>query len=77
MRSLFLVCVLDPHLSVQTLTGCLVSRMLGKDIWNLHPDDITDFLYVSLLPIVSKVAGLNGEYSYSFGTSFSTWGPCQ
>lgn len=25
-----------------------VSRVgLGKDIWNVHPDDITDFLYVS------------------------------
>ncbi|KAH6972889.1 hypothetical protein BKA56DRAFT_691503 [Ilyonectria sp. MPI-CAGE-AT-0026] len=23
-----------------------ISRMLGKDIWNLHPDDITDFLYL-------------------------------
>lgn len=22
---------------------------LGKDIWNVHPDDITDFLYVSPL----------------------------
>ncbi|KAH7125892.1 hypothetical protein EDB81DRAFT_730175 [Dactylonectria macrodidyma] len=23
-----------------------ISRMLGKDIWNVHPDDITDFLYL-------------------------------
>ncbi|EEU45681.1 uncharacterized protein NECHADRAFT_18440, partial [Fusarium vanettenii 77-13-4] len=27
-----------------------ISRVgLGKDIWNVHPDDITDFLYVSFL----------------------------
>jgi hypothetical protein len=49
-----------------------ISRVgLGKDIWNVHPDDITDFLYVSSL-VISMIQTPNKGHSSSSGMNFST-----